>query len=79
MKWSLSDAKNKLSEVLARAARNPQTIRRRKDDFVVLTKKQYDELVGRQLTLKAWLLEGPRTDDLERPRRSDSPMRKVPL
>lgn len=79
MKWNLSEAKNKLSEVLARAARNPQTIRRRKDDFVVLTKKQYDELVGRQLTLKAWLLEGPRIDDLELPRRGDSPMRGAAL
>jgi prevent-host-death family protein len=77
MKWSLSEAKNKLSEVLARAARSPQTIRRRKDDFVVLPKRRYDELVGGRLTFKAWLLDGPRTDDLELPRRSDSPMRKA--
>lgn len=76
MTWNLSNAKNKLSELLDRARREgPQTIRRRGDVFVVLPADQYEQQTGKRPEFKDWLLAGPRLDDLELPRRDASPMR----
>lgn len=80
MLWNLSDAKNRLSEVLDRAKRDgPQTITRRGDTFVLLPVHQYEQLTGAKPNFTHWLLNGPRIDDLELPRREDSPMRDVAL
>lgn len=80
MNWKLTDAKNRLSEVLSRAAsEGPQTISRRNEDFIVLSKTRYEELLGQRPTFKDWLLNGPRLDDLEFPARDDSPMRDISL
>lgn len=58
MDWNLSEAKNKLSEVLTRAAEEgPQTIRRRGEDFVVMSRADYDGHMGRRPSFKAWLLD----------------------
>ena len=76
MNWSLSDAKNRLSEVLDRAGRDgPQAIRRRGDVFIVIPADQYEQLTGRKPNFKDWLLSGTRIDDLELPSRDASPMR----
>jgi antitoxin Phd len=76
MKWNVADAKNRLSEVLDRAKRDgPQTIRRRGDEFVLLPADQYEQLAGRRLSFKDWLLTAPRLDELELPPRRDSAMR----
>ncbi|HZZ44548.1 MAG TPA: type II toxin-antitoxin system prevent-host-death family antitoxin [Tepidisphaeraceae bacterium] len=80
MNWNLTDAKNRLSEVLTRAAsEGPQTIRRKSEDFVVLPKAQYEQLVGERPSFTDWLLKGPRIDDLELPPRGGSSMREVEL
>lgn len=80
MNWSLSDAKNRLSEVLDRARRDgPQAIRRRGDVFIVMPADQYEQLTGRKPNFKDWLLSGPRIDDLELPSRDASPMRDAAL
>ena len=80
MSWNLSDAKNRLSEVLSRAASDgPQTIRRRKQDFVVLPRQRYEQLVGQRASFKDWLLKGPRLDDLVLPSRDRSAMREAGL
>jgi prevent-host-death family protein len=78
--WNLADAKNRLSEVLDRAKRDgPQTIKRRGDTFVLLRADQYEQLAGKKASFTDWLLNGPRIDDLELPRREASPMRDVSL
>jgi len=78
--WNLADAKNRLSEVLSKASKDgPQTIRRRSEDFVVLSKAKYEKLVGKQPTFTDWLLSGPPIDRLDLPPRDRSPMRRVEL
>lgn len=80
MAWNVADAKNRLSEVLDRARKDgPQTIRRRGDAFVLLPAEEYERLTGRRPDFKAWLLSGPRIDDLDLPARSASPMRDASL
>jgi prevent-host-death family protein len=80
MTWNLADAKNRLSEVLDRAKRDgPQTIKRRGDTFVLLPADQYEQLTGAKPVFTDWLLNGPRIDDLELPRRDASTMRDVAL
>ena len=80
MHWNLSDAKNRLSEVLDRARREgPQTIARRGDMFVLLRADEYEQLTGKAPSFTDWLLNGPRIDDLELPRRDASRMRDVSL
>ena len=80
MTWNLSEAKNRLSEVLDRAGREgPQKIQRRNEAFFVIPEAEYAELVGERPTFKDWLLNGPVCDDLKLPQRDRSPMRKVEL
>ncbi|MFZ4573932.1 MAG: type II toxin-antitoxin system Phd/YefM family antitoxin [Phycisphaerales bacterium] len=80
MNWNLSDAKNRLSEVLDRARSDgPQTINRRGDAFVLISADQFEKLTGKKPSFTDWLLNGPRIDELELPRRGASPMRDVSL
>lgn len=80
MSWNLSEAKNRLSEVLDRArSEGPQTITRRGDTFVLLRADQYEQLTGGKASFNDWLLKGPRIDDLELPRRDASRMRDTSL
>ena len=80
MNWNVADAKNRLSEVLDRARRDgPQTIKRRGDAFVLLPADQYEQLTGKKPSFTDWLLDGPRIDDLELPRRENGPMRGASL
>lgn len=79
MTWNLSEAKNRLSEVLTRASKEgPQTIQRRNEDFVVLPKVAYEQLAGQRPAFKDWLLNGPSLEDLD-VRRSRSTIRPVKL
>lgn len=80
MIWNLSEAKNRLSEVLDRARTlGPQTIRRRGDTFVLLPAELYEQLSGKKPTFSAFLLNGPRADDLLPMPRTDAPMRDPQL
>lgn len=80
MNWTLSEAKNRLSEVLDRArSEGPQTIQRRGERFVLLPADQYETLTGQRPSFTDWLLKGPRLDDLDLPRRGVSAMRPIDL
>jgi antitoxin Phd len=80
MNWNLSQAKNKLSEVLDRARRDgPQTISRRGDSFILLPADQYQQLTGKAPRFNDWLLNGLAIDDLPLPKRNTSSMRKPKL
>lgn len=80
MEWKLADAKNKLSEVVSRAlSEGPQFINRRKDGVVLLSREEYETLIGKKLSFKDLLLNsGPDLDDLDLSR-DQSGMRDVSL
>lgn len=80
MIWNLAEAKNRLSEVLDRARKiGPQTIRRRGDTFVLMPVELYEQLSGKKPTFSAFLLNGPRVDELLPMPRADAPMRDPQL
>lgn len=80
MDWKLTDAKNKLSEVLDRAdAEGPQVITRRGRSYTVVPEAVYRRLTGEKPGFVDWLIHGPRIDDLELPPRDRDPMRPVDL
>lgn len=81
MKWNLSTAKNRLSEVLDRARKDgPQIIHRRGDRFILLSADQYEDMTGKAPRFNDWLLNGPSLDELQIPKRSaSSSMRKNSL
>lgn len=71
--WPLSEAKNKLSE-LVNLVRDvgPQTITRRGDAFVLVEKSQFDRLAGESPSLVEHLLSMPKFDQpVEFPRSAD--------
>ena len=58
--WNLSEAKNKLSEVVNNALLlGPQVIHRRQDTVIMLSKQEYDRLTGQTKTFKEMLLSPP--------------------
>ena len=81
MRWTLTDAKNRLSEVLDRAVGGEvQTITRRGDEFVLVKAERYRKLTGETTTLVDYLVgEGPRVDDTFDPRMPDTTPTRDPL
>ncbi|TAE31907.1 MAG: type II toxin-antitoxin system Phd/YefM family antitoxin [Alphaproteobacteria bacterium] len=58
--WNLSEAKNKLSEVMNNALLlGPQVIHRRNDVVIMLSKQEYDRLMGHTSSFKEMLLSPP--------------------
>jgi prevent-host-death family protein len=80
MEWRFSEAKNCFSDVVNRAlSEGPQQITRHDDVVIVLSKKEYERLLGKQHGFKDYLLhQTPRIDDLEI-ERDKSIMRNVEL
>lgn len=79
MTWNLTEAKNRLSEVMNRAlSEGPQTIRRREDAVVVISAERYAELVGDRPDFKEYLLRAVGLDELDLTR-DQSPGRDVEL
>ena len=77
MYWQVAEAKNKLSKLLDLAEdKKPQSIRRRDEEFILLTKKQYDRETGRKKTFVEHLMSGPGLHDLDLTR-DKSPMRDI--
>jgi prevent-host-death family protein len=66
-KWSLHEAKNKLSNLVDIAARGqPQIITKRGiEAVVVIGMNEYQTLQNPKVSLKEFLLQEPKFDDLE--------------
>ncbi len=80
MNWNISEAKNKLSEVLNHADKETQIIRRRQQDYVLMSGEHYRKITGKTPDfLDALINEGPRFDDLELPSRDHASMREIDL
>ena len=80
MEWRLAEAKNKFSELVNRAlSEGPQRVTRRDDVVIVIAEHDYEQLIGKRLSFKEFLLQdGPALDDLNL-ERDRSPMRDVEL
>lgn len=80
MQWRLAEAKNRLSEVINKAlSEGPQKITRRDDTVIILSKKDYEKLTGKQSGFKDFLLnQTPKIDDLDL-NRDKTQMREIDL
>ena len=79
MNWKLAEAKNKLSELVNRTlAEGPQTITRRKDEVVVISKEEFLRLSGKKESFVEFLTSGPTLKGVDL-RRSQDEMRDVSL
>ena len=59
MEWRLAEAKNKLSELVNRAlAESPQRIVSRNDAVIVISARDYAQLIGKQPGFKDFLMSG---------------------
>lgn len=71
-RWQVQEAKNRLSEVIAKArSEGPQTITRHGiETAILLSVEDYAALVKRKPDFRAFLLGGPKVDafDIERDR-----------
>ena len=79
MVWKLAEAKNKLTEVVNRTlSEGPQTINRRGDEVVMISKEEYLKFRGEKPSFSKFLISGPSLEgvDLERP---EEGMREVEL
>ncbi len=66
MEWNLSDAKNRLTEVVNRTlSEGPQVMRRRRHPVVVIAPDQYDKMAGKKPGFKEYLHEGSSFEGLE--------------
>lgn len=80
MSWSISDAKNRLSEVLTRADSEAQTIVRRDREYVVMAGDEYRKLTGQEQSFTDFLIDaGPRFDEVKPMERAALPMREAEL
>ena len=80
MQWRLADAKNRFSEVINKAlSEGPQKVMRRDDTVIILSKKDYEKLTGKQTGFKDFLLnQTPKLDDLDL-NRDNTQMREINL
>ena len=79
MTWKLADAKNRLSEVVNRTlSEGPQTITRRQDEVVVISKADFLKLQGKAPSFVEFLMSGPSFEGVDLKRSTDE-MRKVSL
>ena len=78
--WTVAEAKARLSEILRLAEQEgPQQIGRR-NTFVVVPKREWDQRSTPQKPLGRWLVENvPRGLDLDFPDRKDEPEREIPF
>lgn len=80
MDWKLTDAKNKLSEVLDRAdLEGPQIILRKGREYAVVPGEKLRELTGEKQDFLAYLMDGPSLDDLDLPPREPAEPREIDL
>ena len=79
MVWKLADAKNRLSELVNRTLSDgPQTITRRSDVVVVISKEEFLRLRGEQPSFVDFLMGRPSLEGVDLSRDEDE-MREVSL
>ncbi|MYB35799.1 MAG: type II toxin-antitoxin system prevent-host-death family antitoxin [Gammaproteobacteria bacterium] len=77
--WPLTEAKNRLSEVVTKAlTEGPQRIARREEAVVVVAEETFNRLVGRGDGFIAYLMNGPSFEGMT-VQRDPRPMRDAKL
>ena len=77
MNWSLTDAKNRFTEIVNLADRQgPQRVNRGEDSVVVISWDEYVRLTGEKPSFKSLLIDGPDFEGLDL-ERSQTPMREA--
>lgn len=77
MVWQLAEAKNKFSEVFTKTVEEgPQFVTRRNEEIVLISKKEYQRLIGEKPGFLEVLRSGPSLEGLDLSR-DKSPMRDV--
>ena len=78
--WRIADAKNKFSELFNNALTGKiQIVHRRDGDVVILSRNEYERLVGQKKSLKQYILSPPYEIDHLNDMRDKSSMRLVDL
>lgn len=78
--WRIADAKNKFSELFNNALIGRiQVVHRRDGDVVIISKKEYERLIGQKKTFKQYILSPPYEIDYLNDMRDKSPIRSVDL
>ncbi|MBA3377555.1 MAG: type II toxin-antitoxin system Phd/YefM family antitoxin [Chloroflexia bacterium] len=77
MVWQLAEAKNKFSEVFTKTVEEgPQFVTRRNEEIVLISKDEYQRLIGEKPGFLEVLRSGPSLEGLDLSR-DKSPMRDV--
>lgn len=75
MVWQLAEAKNKFSEVFTRTIEEgPQFVTRRDQEIVLISRDDYEKLIGEKPTFVQHLLSIPKVEDIDLSR-DKTPMR----
>ena len=78
--WRIADAKNKFSELFNNALIGRiQLVHRRDGDVVIISKNEYERLIGQKKTFKQYILSPPYEIDHLNDMRDKSSMRLVDL
>lgn len=78
--WRIADAKNKFSELFNNALIGRiQLVHRRDGDVVIISKNEYERLIGQKKSFKQYILSPPYGIDNLNNMRAKSPMRSVDL
>lgn len=78
--WRIADAKNKFSELFNNALTGRiQIVHRRDGDVVIISKNEYERLIGQKKTFKQYILSPPYAIDHLDDMRDKSPMRSIDL
>lgn len=78
--WRIADAKNKFSQLFNNALMGRmQIVHRRDGDVVILSRNEYERLVGQQKSFKQYILSPPHEIDQLEEMRDKSPMRQAEL
>lgn len=64
--WQLTDAKNRLSEVMNLAlTQEPQRVHRRNQSVIIISEKEYRKLKGKRSHFLEYLIKGPSFEGLD--------------
>ena len=80
MQRRLAETKNRFNEVVNKSlSEGPQQVVRRDNTVIILSKKDYEKLTGKQSGVKDFLLnQTPKLDDLDLSH-DNTPMREIDL
>lgn len=78
--WRIADAKNKFSELFNNALMGrTQIVHRRDGDVIILSRNEYERLVGQKKSFKQHILSAPHEIDNLDDMRDKTPMRSTDL